>query len=113
MKSISFVLLLTIGAALYAQPSQIQLRDSVKQYFQSQEEPMVKDAIWTQNDIFKVGVFDNGRNRRGYAEYVCIVLTEKGIKPIRANNIWIQVIDINKLVNTGEWKQLGDYRCKF
>ncbi|WP_239688337.1 hypothetical protein, partial [Mannheimia haemolytica] len=61
--------------ALPVQADSLELaRNKVKQIFISDEEPKVKDATWTAPFIFKVGVFDDGTKRDGYAEYVCQVL---------------------------------------
>ena len=91
-------------------PSDLQkARDEVVAYFKSGEEPKVKDAVWTADDIFKVGVLDDGTDRSGYAQYVCEVLSERGFK---GEKVWVQVIDIAKLVRTNKWEKLGDARCE-
>ena len=82
--------------------------EKVKQLFNSDKEKMTKDSIWTTRDIFKVGVLDNGSNRDGYASYVCQVLYDYGFKGKR---VWVQVIDIAKLVRNGKWEKLGDKHC--
>lgn len=53
--------------------------DKVVKIFQSGQEPTAKDAVWTQKDIFKVGVIDDGSRRDGYAQYVCEVLYDEGL----------------------------------
>jgi len=83
--------------------------EKVKKLFQSNEEKTAKDAIWTANNIFKVGVVNDGTNRNGYASYVCSTLYDYGFK---GKNIWVQVIDIIKLKNNGKWVKLGESRCK-
>jgi hypothetical protein len=72
------------------------------------KEPKVRDALWTDENVLKVGVFDDGTNRKGYAEYVCLVINENGFKNQRT---MIQIIDIAKLVQTGEWVKLGETFC--
>ncbi|MDG6231826.1 hypothetical protein Q7506_05580 [Glaesserella parasuis] len=84
-------------------------REKVKQIFLSDEEPKVKDAIWTTPTTFKVGVFDDGTRRDGYAGYVCLVLYENGFKD---TGVLVHVIDIKKLISTGEWVVLGQAYCK-
>ena len=88
---------------------QESLRDEVTRHFQSSSEPTAKDALWSANDVFKVGVIDDGTNRDGYARYVSEVLAEKGFKNRR---IWIQIIDIVKLNNDGKWVKLGEHRME-
>tara|TARA_B100000795_G_scaffold258684_1_gene232974 strand:- start:493 stop:840 length:348 start_codon:yes stop_codon:yes gene_type:complete len=79
---------------------------SLENYFKSLEEQIAKVAVWTAETVFKVGVLDDGTNRTGYAQYVCQVLSEKGL-----DNTWVQIVDIVKLSRDGEWVKLGDYRC--
>lgn len=74
----------------------------------SVDEPTSKDATWTADSIFKVGVIDDGTDRRGYAEYVCLTLYDYGFK---GEKIWVQVIDIDKLTRNKEWEKLGEAHC--
>lgn len=85
-----------------------QQRKAVENYFKSDQEPVAKDALWTTDSIFKVGVLDDGSSRRGYAMYVCEVLSEHGF---RGRGVWVQVIDIAKLVDTKKWVKLGEAHC--
>ncbi len=85
-----------------------QSHNTVKSLFQSDEEPTAKDAIWTTNDIFKVGVIDDGSSRNGYAQYVCEVLYDYGFK---GKKVWVQIIDIVKLTQKGKWIKLGEAKC--
>jgi len=79
----------------------------LENYFKSTEEPIVKDAIWTQKNFFKVGVFDDGTDRSGYALYVCQILSDKGM----SNGVTVHVIDIIKLSAQGKWVKLGQANC--
>ena len=81
-------------------------REAIATYFKGDEEPTAKDAVWTSSTMFKVGVLDNGSPRDGYAQYVCEVLRERGIRGVD-----VQVIDIAKLVRTKKWVKLGQARC--
>jgi len=81
----------------------------VMKYFKSGKEPKVKDAIWTSDHIFKVGVLDDGSRRDGYADYVCQVLYDYGLS---GKGVWVQVIDISKLSRAGKWVKLGEAHCK-
>lgn len=83
--------------------------EAVQHLFQSNEEKTAKDAIWTARDTFKVGVIDDGTKRDGYANYVCQVLQDYGFN---GKKIWVQVIDIVKLTNTGKWIKLGESHCQ-
>jgi hypothetical protein len=78
-------------------------------HFQSDEEKIAKDAVWTAKDIFKVGILNDGTNRDGYAQYVCSVLDDYEFK---GKGIWVQVIDIVQLTNGGKWVKLGEEICK-
>ncbi|KMK51567.1 hypothetical protein RO21_05570 [[Actinobacillus] muris] len=84
-------------------------REKVKQIFLSDEEPKVKDAVWTSDFVFKVGVKDDGTKRDGYAQYVCLVLAENGFT---GKDVLVRVIDIDKLRKTGEWINLGTAKCQ-
>ncbi|MCK5541678.1 MAG: hypothetical protein KAI40_03225 [Desulfobacterales bacterium] len=83
--------------------------DKITKLFQGNEEPTAVDAIWTADNIFKVGVFNDGSNRDGYAEYVCMVLKDYGFK---GKNIYIQIIDIRKLNLNKKWVKLGETWCQ-
>ena len=82
---------------------------NVKKHFQSSKEKTAKDAVWTTNNIFKVGVMNDGTNRNGYAQYICSTLYDYGFK---GKSIWVQVIDVVKLTKNGKWVKLGEARCK-
>lgn len=82
------------------------IKERVKQYFISNEEPRVKDAIWSDKKVFKIGVIDDGSSRDGYAQYVCTILKGHKLK-----NILVRVIDYQKVID-GEWVNLGTAHCK-
>lgn len=83
-------------------------RLSVQKHFKSGAEPTAKDALWTTRGTFKVGVIDNGRNRDGYAEYVCSIVRKYGVK----DQTRVEIIDILKLVRTNKWIKLGECICQ-
>ena len=83
--------------------------EQVKALFKSNAEPTAKDAVWTASDMFKVGVINDGTPRDAYANYVCSVLYDYGFSGKR---IRVQIIDIARLTRSGEWKTLGEARCK-
>lgn len=80
----------------------------VQNLFKGETEPTAKDALWTAQGIFKVGVIDDGTSRSGYADYICSVLYDYGFSGKR---IWVQIIDIVQLRNSGKWVKLGGARC--
>ena len=96
---------------------QVTCNPSVEQkrmvkFFQSNNEPSVKDAVWIDNPgFFKVGVYDNGTNRDGFAKYVCLTLHSESCY-FRENEVWVQVIDIAKLWRDDDWVKLGEFRCR-
>lgn len=107
---------LIVASAIYAAPVGFALADTysqshgaVQRYFQGGDEPSVKDAVWTAHDIFKVGMISNGSDRSGYASYVCEVLNDYGFK---GSKVWVQVIDITKLVNQNDWVKMGEAHCQ-
>jgi hypothetical protein len=106
---ISFVVFLIFCSAPAMAENYSVNHENVRKLFQSNEEKTAKDAVWTANNIFKVGVISNGKNRNGYAQYVCSVLDDYGFN---GKGIWVQIIDIIKLTNDEQWKKLGESRCK-
>ncbi len=81
-------------ASLLAIPAFADSRQDVVDHFTGPLEPTAKDATWTGDTMFAVGVLDDGSDRTGYAEYVCNVLRERGFRSVNA-----RVVDIVKLVN--------------
>lgn len=81
---------------------------AVVDHFKSGNEPTAKDVLWTAPGIFKVGVINNAGNRDGYADYVCGIMYDNGLK---GQQIWVQIIDIQKLVKTGKFEKIGEQRC--
>lgn len=104
------VILLSLASSSIAQ--QVDLspgQKAILDQFMGDQEPTAKDAIWTSSTTFKVGVLDDGSRRDGYAQYVCMVAYEHGLK---GHRVWVQVIDIVKLANQGDWEVLGESRCE-
>ena len=66
-------------------------------------------VVYADDDIFKVGVINDGTSRDGYAQYVCEVLNEYGFA---GSKVWVQIIDIQKLTRTGKWERIGEARCR-
>lgn len=84
-------------------------REEMKKLFQGGIEPTAKDAMWTADDILKIGVIDNGSPRDGYAIYVCEVLNEHGFK---GHKVWVQIVDIVKIKRKNKWIKLGEAHCE-
>jgi hypothetical protein len=57
--------------------------------------------------MLKLGMFNNGSSRDGYAQYMCEELTSRGIRQVS-----VQVIDIALLVRQDKWVKLGESRCR-
>ena len=109
-KSIIFsILIFLICSSIAFSKSFGPNHDKVTKIFQRKAEPTAKDAVWTQKDIFKVGVINDGTNRNGYAQYIGEVLYDESFK---GQKVGVQIIDILKLNNSGEWEKLGEARCK-
>jgi hypothetical protein len=70
-------------------------------------EPKVKDAAWnnTHDPSLLAGVFDDGSNRDGYAEYLCMVLAEHNLR-----GGVVRVMDVAKAARD-DWKELGKAWC--
>lgn len=80
----------------------------VENLFKSDEEKTTKDAVWTDVNTFKVGVYSDGTNRDGYAQYVCLTLYDYGFK---GKNVLVRVVDYQKVLR-GQWVNLGTAFCK-
>ena len=83
--------------------------DKVMNYFKSSQEKSVLDAAWTGEKIFAVGRFNDGTRHDGFAMYVCEILYDYGF---RGKRIMVNVIDIVRLKNTGDWESIGSTVCK-
>lgn len=102
-------LLLTSIMATAAAAGYSPQHDAAQKRFQGNEEPTAKDATWTSPSIFKVGLYDDGSSRDGYAQYVCMTLNDYGFKE---KKVWVQIIDIVKLVRDDKWVKIGEAHCQ-
>jgi hypothetical protein len=114
MKTQHVILLLALSAlapqySLANSPTFSNSHEALLQYFKSGKEKAAKDAIWTTSNIFKVGVIPDGTIRDGYANYVCEVAYDHGLK---GKGVWVQVIDIVALKRSGKWTQIGNAHCQ-
>lgn len=99
----SLVLAFSVSNAHAQSPA----HESIVRYFKSGAEKAVKDAAWSGDHTFKVGVLDNGTRRDGFAMYVCERIRETGLR-----NINVKVLDIAALSRTNKTVLLGSHYCK-
>jgi cytochrome c biogenesis protein ResB len=64
----------------------------------------VLDAVWASEKIFMVGRVNDGTRHDGFAMYVCETLNDYGF---RGKEVMVNVIDIVRLKNTGDWESIG------
>lgn len=84
-------------------------KQKLLEYFKSGKEPAAKDALWMDNNWFYVGVWSDGSNRNGYAEYVCQAANDIGLKE---QNIWVKIVDYKKVLQNEGFEELGSASCK-
>ncbi|MDT8382994.1 MAG: hypothetical protein RRB22_01110 [Gammaproteobacteria bacterium] len=70
-------------------------------------EPKVKDVLH-KGGILYVGVISDGKNRDGYASYICEILRDHAIK----GSIDIYITDIVKVTRDNDWAKLGKHYCR-
>lgn len=80
----------------------------VENYFIGSDEPKVMDALWADEDTFKVIVSVDGSNQNDYAQYVCQVLHNKGFKD---DALLVDVVDIEKPFINESWANIGTAQC--
>lgn len=85
-----------------------KFKKEITTYFTSKNEPSVKDATWTQNNIFKLGRFYEGKSQDGFAEYACLIMKEKGLK----REVLIQIVDMEKIITEKRFNKIGETYCK-
>jgi hypothetical protein len=73
-----------------------------------ESEPKVKDAAWNDESLpsLLVGVLDDGTNRNGYAEYICLKLMEHNIR-----GGVVHIMDVGAAANNDERRELGKAWC--
>lgn len=78
-------------------------------YFKSDEEPSVADALFPSKTL-KLGMKNDGSNRDGFAEYACQILQSEF--DVNVNElVTVSIIDIDKLVITDKWVDIGKANC--
>lgn len=101
-----------IAAALLAMTSTTGLAAELEPWQEKSidlatSEAAIHDASWSQDISFWVSVSDNGTDRSGYADYVCLLLNEAG----RPQGEFIAVTVWDAL-GTNNSKQLGKTYCQ-
>lgn len=100
------IMALIVSVTLTANAAPTPEQTALIQYLQSEEEPSIKDATWMMDDHLYVAVFDDGSNRSGFAEYVCMTATAKG-----AHAAFVKVVDMAKLLQEKKFHELGKAHC--
>lgn len=80
----------------------------VLNYLKSGSEKKVKDAVWASSDLLKVGMYSDGTNKNGFAEYLCNIVYENALKN---KKITIKIVDYQKLMQNNEWVNIGSANC--
>lgn len=104
-KTLIAALIFIAPGVAYSDPSASQ-KDLIK-YLIGPEEPTIKDASWSTDTNLYVGVVDDGSDRTGLAEYVCLTAKERG-----APAEMVKVIDVVKVVREGKFEELGKSYCR-
>lgn len=81
----------------------------VENYFIGSDEPKVMDALWADEDTFKVVVSVDGSNQNDYAKYACQVLNSNGFND---EALIVDIVDIEKPFSDGSWVNIGSAKCK-
>lgn len=101
----AMLLALTTSAALATdlKPWQIKGAELAK------DEPKVFDAMWSQSISLWVSVKDDGTDRSGFGDYLCLVLNQAG-RP-QGEFVAVTIWDVKGL-GTNNSKQLGKASCQ-
>jgi len=83
--------------------------DDIVTFFQGEDEPGALDAMWESKSLLKIGVLDNSKGHDAHAKHACATIRDKGMQE---KNITVQIIDIKKLAQLGEWVVLGSAQCQ-
>ncbi|MEW6519241.1 MAG: hypothetical protein AB1461_07490 [Thermodesulfobacteriota bacterium] len=90
--------------AVAASPTPKQLEDALTEV---KSEPKAISVAWNDTSIpsLLVGVADDKTQRDGYAQYICLVLAEHGIR-----GGVVRIMD-EYAARKNEWKELGKSWC--
>ncbi|HYH39932.1 MAG TPA: hypothetical protein VD860_17050 [Azospirillum sp.] len=102
MRSLIFAALLTLAAApAYAD------KDSALAAIKRDGNP-AKDAVWMSDNSLYVGVYDDGTNRTGLANYYCELIRPHGVP----KETLVKVVDYAKVLQKKGFHSLGQTYCK-
>jgi len=90
----------------------IARRDLFKEYII--KERKVLDAYWHSENQLWLTMRNNGRDRSGFADYVCTKSKTwgKDEKLMFKNDFMINVYDADKLLYKGDYVKIGEFFCK-
>lgn len=81
----------------------------VENYFIGSGESKVIDALWADEDTFKVVVSVDGSDQNTYAQYACKILHKYGFND---EALLVDVVDIDKPFLNGSWANIGTAKCR-
>lgn len=96
--------LLVVSGLAHAAPSAEQ--QAFTAYLIGPQEPKVKDATWMTDSNLYVAVVNDGSDRSGFAQYVCMAAKDHGVQPDL-----VKVVDIAKVLNEKKFVELGSTYC--
>ncbi|SHI80285.1 hypothetical protein SAMN02745911_1216 [Aureimonas altamirensis DSM 21988] len=71
------------------------------------EEQSVVEALWSTYRTMWVSMRDDGSNRRGFAEYLCLVLNDYDLGE---GSIRVRIFDAGAMAR-GEQREIGEATC--
>jgi len=109
-KFILILLCLTLAVPALARVESFgEKYDQIISIFQSPDEEDALDAIWDSETLLKIGVFDHGKDYTAYATHACEVIKQQELGD---QEVRVQIIDLSQLIQSEEWKVLGEAVCK-
>lgn len=99
---IAAIFFASIGASAFAEDWRERAIPIVK------AEPKVVDAMFSQRRSLWVSVKDDGGRRDGYADYICLTLSDAGMPA--GDSVLITIWDAAAMARD-ELKELGKARC--
>lgn len=101
---LAFLISLVVAAGVFAGPTDAQLDAALAAV---KKEKKVKDATWNSRGFpsLIVGVWDDKTRRDGYAQYLCGVLKDHGVKGGK-----VRILDQAAALKD-EWTELGTADC--
>lgn len=72
------------------------------------KEKKVFGPNWESEHFLTVGMFDNGKRRDGFAQYICILKNKAGLDNYR---VFVKILDAKRMMNSGDYKAIGKTVC--